>query len=506
MSRGRPVALRLTLAVLLSGPSCATVGWQAVAPVQEIKDATEAPVVLSANDLGALDLPAEGIVETDRRSDGVASIGEVIWIQGQNFGPNPSVEIGGVAVEVKSRTANEGILARVPPGTPVGTQPVVVSTQHGQHQKTVVIKRLAIGLPPQAHSLAWANVANDAPVAVNFVDLVSPRFIRLSADGRAAYVIGGNPLAMTVFEMAAAHQPTAVGKLDLGAGRAWAFVAAAAAPVVALLREQDVAFFDTSSALHPVAKDTQPLPPAVRAAGPRRVELSPDGKLLVFCVAEGNQILVVEVADLALGDRAVVTKLALEPGVRVPILSDLAFAADGKTLWVVSGDNSGSAVAGPQITRAYGVRVVRQKDGVKLRLARTANIEAAGNPVRIHAGHADASVKAAANRLPPERATTVYLTAASRDGQRSCVYALGVDNKVTEVISVEGKDRIGTVEVSSDGRWVIAATVGDDGAFQMATAPVVSGTGWRQFVNLVDGPDRKTTLPSGATGEIRLQP
>ncbi len=487
--------------------SCASVGWSAVSEAPSLSEAETAPAVISVIGLGSIDLPIEGALQADKGTDAKAIIGETLWIQGTNFGREPTVQIGGQDAPVSTRTANGGILLRVPPGTPSGVQPLVVANQHGRAEKTVTIKRRAAALPPRPGTVAWAEITSDGPTAINFTNVPEARLLRIGHDGRAAYVVAGPGVVLTTFDMTTRPQPTLVHKTDLGPAPARALFAAASAPVVGIVRDQDLILFDTTSPLRPARKDPLPLPPALRAAHPRRSQVSPDGKLLAFLAGDKNQIILVELAALGpAGDKAVVATLLLEPTVAAPILNNLAFSADGKTLWVVAGDNAESQVAGPQATRVYAVRVSRQKDAtIKLRLLRTVTLAGATNPVHITTGRGLSPAAENRNRLPPEK-QTVYVTATTRQGARTVVYAVGIDNNPGEIIVTEGKDRTGSAEVTPDGRWLVAATLDDEASFRLSCAAADGSAGARTSVVLVEGPDRVTVVPPGSTGEIHMQP
>ncbi len=499
--------LVLWFGALTLGASCGSSAWTEIVMPQDLSEASTQPQIASVRDLGGVDVSIDGVLHTDRPSDGIATIGEALWILGTNFGRQPTVQIGKRPAAVLSRTANEGILVRVPTGTPSGLQPLVVSNERGAAEKVITVRRYVVGLAPKPGTVAWGEVTADGPVALNFTDIFEARFLRLSADGRAAYVLGGPGAVLTIFELPAPTQPLMVGRQDLGAPLVLGLVAATTAHVLAVVRQDDVIVFDISSPLRPIRRPSRDLPPSLRKARPGRVEMSPDGALLAFTTAVRNEIFVVDVAQLgAAGDRAVLATLALEPDVRAAVLNDIAFSPDGRTLWVVSGDNAESRSIGPQPTRAYALRVNRDRAGLRLDLARTVTIDSAVAPVRVSTGRTMPLASGATIRLPPEKAT-VYITAGARQGDRTVVLSLGADEVAVEAVVSEGKNRTGGVDVSPDGRWLMAATVGGDGSFRVAAAPADGRPGTRRSISLKDAPQGGGgELPEGARGEIRVQP
>src|SRR5215831_6645034 len=108
--------------------------------------------------------------------------------------------------------------------------------------------------------------------------------------------------------------------------------------------------------------------------------------------------------------------LPLAPGVRESILSDLAFAPAGDTLWVLAGDTPRSASVGPQPTELRAIRLASDpRTLVSLTASRTVEIGDAASPGRLGVGRARPLASGAAIRLPPER-NTVFFAGAARAG------------------------------------------------------------------------------------------
>jgi hypothetical protein len=311
------------------------------------------------------------------------------------------------------------MIVRVPVAAPAGSQPVVVTQEHGRAQANITIRRYAGLLTPGGGRVVWLQLGAGVPREVGETIVPEARFLSLSADGRAAYVAGPRgPLA--VVELPSPDRPAVVGRLELGPEPTVALASAVTVPVLAVVRAAEVMLVDTTSSLRPMRGPVRRLPAALKAARARRVALSPDGRQLAFCLGEGNRVALV---DLARPEPSMV-ELALDPEARMPVLVDLAFAPDGQTLWVVAGDTAESRPLGPQPTRVFALRIGRDAAGaLTLESARSVTVPAAGEPSRLTTGHTIPLPSGAAVRLPPERAT-VYLAAGVRGSPRSAVFSI----------------------------------------------------------------------------------
>src|SRR5205814_7153129 len=79
-------------------------------------------------------------------SDGVASPGEYLLIEGWGFGKSPAVSIDGKSAEVVARTEGAGIVARVPPGIGPGNRPVEVAVGDSRSSLPFPLRRLVATL------------------------------------------------------------------------------------------------------------------------------------------------------------------------------------------------------------------------------------------------------------------------------------------------------------------------------------------------------------------------
>ena len=134
--------MRLSAIAMLLFAGCATGGFPDVVDPREVSTTFGPPTVRRIRDAGAVRLPQAGAWRGE--PDGVAGPGELIVIEGDNFGRLPTVSIGGRATAIVARTDGGGIVARVPTGVPVGDVPVVVSQPKGRAQKSFPLRRFAV--------------------------------------------------------------------------------------------------------------------------------------------------------------------------------------------------------------------------------------------------------------------------------------------------------------------------------------------------------------------------
>jgi hypothetical protein len=437
-----------------------------IVETRDLPTAGSSPTITGVDDLGGMDVPANGELRPGR-SDGVAVVGEVLWIHGRSFGRQPTVLVAGRPAAVLSRTGDGGILVRVPAGGPAGPQPVTVIQEEGRAERTVQFRRYA-GLLG-SNGVLWLALGADSAGAAAAGETPVPgaRFLALSADGRAAYVAGERgPIA--VIELPAPGRPAVIGHLEVGGAPIVGLTAASAAPVLAVVRESEVLLVDTSAPLRPVRSAGRPLPRGARSARPL---LSPDGKSLALAFSAENRVAIV---DLAHG---LVTDVALAPETRAAVLVDLAFAPDGQTLWVAAGDTAESRPLGPQPTRVFAIRLGHGADGrPTLQPARTIAVEAASAPTGLATARSLPLASGATIRLPPERAT-VYLAAGVRGSPRSALFTIGAEDRAAELVAGPGSSQVGACDVTPDGHRLLAAALISGGGVQLLSAPAEGHTG-----------------------------
>jgi hypothetical protein len=495
-------ARRTPLAVSLIFVGCAAAGPHTVVEPRELDEAGSSPRITAVEDLGGIDIPANGQVRS-HGGDGVAVIGETLCIRGRQFGRQPTVSIGGQVAAAVSRTGDGGILVRVPVGTPVGAQRVSVTQEHGTGEHPLEVRRL--GALRASGRLVWLELGAQGARVRGSSALTGAQHLQLSADARAAYVVDGQG-SLTTFELAAPGVPAVAAKVELGAGPVRALLAPSAAHMLLVLRERDLVVLDTSMSLRPGSRETRPLPAWLRGSRPLRAAISPDGKLLALGFPERNRVAVIGLAGLTPTSQAPPDLTLAE--LRAPMLVDLAFAPDGATLWALTGSNEANRSLGPLPTTVHALRI----DGAgsadpRLERARAVVIDAASFPVAVSVGRGLALTSGAAIRLPPEKAT-VFVAARTREGDRPVLFAVGAEDTATALHTEPRSAFPGRPDVTPDGRWLMGPVVEGAGDVRLASAPADGRPGATSSVVVTSlgtgaGPSASAATP---LAEVRLQP
>jgi hypothetical protein len=338
------------------GSGCGAAGDRTVIDVSDVKAASGAPSVRSAVDLGDVALPQHGALPA-AEGDGRLAIGELVLVDGDDFGKQPAVVIGGRPAEILARTGGGGIVTRVPRGVPSGAIQIEVSHPGGHSAIAATVQRQAIvvqrGKAVYAVNVDGAGAASDE--APQQLPLAGAGPASFSPDGASVLVAvdggadGGEPEAtVAVLSAVARGGLRRVYTVRPGAGqKPRALAVAAAAPVGALVDEQAVTLLDLEDARQPA-----PFAP-LRLEGAARIvaaALDSRGGRLALLDGERNQVLLYDVSPRGNGDGsglapAKVPMVELLPGERLPLAIDLGFAPDGSELWVLCGDRGGVAAA-----------------------------------------------------------------------------------------------------------------------------------------------------------------
>jgi hypothetical protein len=456
------------LAASLMG-SCAGPSSTIVDDPFDIAETTSAPEISAIVDAGGGDVTLSGPLAMEA-SDGVAVIGETLWVRGSSFGKQPTVQVGGRPAAVLGRTRDGGLVVRVPTGTPTGSQAVVVSNELGKSERPISIRRYAAVLAPGSGQIGWAEVGADGPIAAGATPVPGARWLALSSDGRAGYVAEARGGTIDVIDLPAPGAPKVIYRLELGpaGGTVLALAAAARAPVLAVVRANDVVLVDTSSPLHPARSAPRAFPQAVRDAKIVAADISPDGKLLAIATEAGNEVVMLDLGPA--GQAPVASVLAIAPEIRESVLCDVAFAPAGDTLWVLSGDTPRSAAVGPEPTQLRAVRLASDSQTlVRLTAARLVEIGEAAGPVRVGVGRALPLASGAAIRLPPER-NTVFFAAAAHAGGGTGIFRMDSEDAATVIVASPA--RLGRPDISPEGRWLLAPAAAPDGAVRVLAAAI----------------------------------
>jgi IPT/TIG domain len=488
--------------------ACAGPRAQVVEDRYDLAESSSAPVVTDIADLGGGDVPLQGVL-TVEPSDGVAVVGETLWIHGRSFGRQPAVSVGGRPAAVLARTRDEGILVRVPPLTPAGNVPVVVSNEGGHGERAINVRRYVGVMSADDGQLAWAEVGPEGPMARGLLPVPGRRLFAMSPDGRAAYVVDRARSLLDVIDVAANGGPKVVYQLDLGkepvvglaaAGRAWA---------LAVVRAADVVLLDATSPLRPARSAPRALPAEVRDGRIVAVDLSPDGKTLAVALEEGNRVVALDLASR--GPAPVMASLSVVPDVRESVIADVAFSPIGDTLWVATGDTPRSRASGPQPTQVFAARVTGEAPGpLSLDIARAVVLPGVEAPTRLSVGRTMPLGSGSTIRLPPERAT-VFLAAHARAADDKAgvgaspspavVLRIGAEDAAAPMLIEPG--RFGASDLTPDGRWLLTSHVGADGAVRLYAARADGRPGGSRSIPML-GPAparRGSELPS-----VHVQP
>ncbi len=470
------------LALVLAA-GCAGRMGEIVTDPGELSDAGS-PKISDISELGGQDVLLTSDLTPPPPGDGVATVGEALWVRGSGFGRRPTVSIAGRPVAVLARTADGGLVVRVPVLAPPGAQQLTVTNDRGGTAIELVIRRLIAALPSQGGRLALLDLGVDGPRAAGDIPAVG-QMLRVGADGRAAYVLDAAIGRMTVFELPAQRGPRAVFTLELNQKDVLdpvvAFAASAQASALLIARARELLLLDATSALRPVRSQPRPLPAVVQKAGVAAAALAADGRTAALAVEDGNRIVLVDLGKP--GIASVAAELPVKDEARVPVIVDLAFAPDGHTLWVLLGDTAKSRAVGPQSTEIVAVRIERAAvagAAPVMSIARRVRIEEAKSPVRLNTGRALPLASGASIRLPPERAT-VYLTALGPSGVAT-VFRLGAEDRATSFVEVPGV--AGAADLSPDGRWLLVPVVQPTGHLAIVAVPADDRPGERRTVDL----------------------
>jgi hypothetical protein len=512
---------------------CGTSGLPAVMDANDVRPASGAPHITRIRDIGTVMLPRSGAYAAV--SDGTASPGELMVIEGDGFGRQPTVTVGSRAAEVMARVSGDGVVVRVPPNADTGMVDVSVTTSSGVAKLATRIERRVVAL--FAGKLRVLSVGRDGVVALpGELAIPGARRVRVDSTGGIAVVLGdvSDGSALTVVDLGR-NDPSTLGQLSLGY-RASHLAVAALAPRVAVVGEGKLTIIDTQSLRRPVLFDAVALPKEAR--GIRAAALSPDGKLLALLLADGNRVLALDVTAPTAPQH--IATLDVLPREEDGLVRDLTFAPDGQTLWVTSGATGESNARAQLIpTRITAVRVLTAYaentpdppsepghpiDRMRRQLAvwKTAALPSGATPVSLYVGKAP-DQQGSAIRTEPE-AATVYVTTvewgllklkagdvdAARLGQAFTAHTSTIVRGLLGGNSpaiVQSPDLLGAITVTDGNRHVISLALHlADGALQLGVADaVVDSNGSAKFTKL------GTVAPAAARppfqfGDLAIQP
>jgi len=339
---------RTGLVVLAALAACGGPSANLVVSSRDLGGAGGAPSVKRVVDLGDLSsIPAVGQRLSRARSDGEITVGEMVLVEGEDFGKLPAVNIGGRPTEPLARMGSGAILVRVPPGVPAGDVDVEVSHTRGRGARKVKIIRYGFAVSPGAGAVDVLRFDGaGAPVVRGRIALAGARDVAVSSDGAAAYVAvaagDGQPAAgLGIISIAAKGGPELTRTLPLSGEDATRVVTAAEAPDGAVLVGSRLFLFHAGNATAPTVESPITLDELGRIAS---LVMSPQGQTVAVLDGEQNQV--VPIAVPARGAPKVGAPVDTMTDVWVPMVQDLGYAPGGEELWIAAGDNAKALVAG----------------------------------------------------------------------------------------------------------------------------------------------------------------
>lgn len=340
--------------------SCGSNQRPEIVDVRRVPSSSGIPKVLKVTDLGVAARPT-GHLQLGR-GDGAGVIGELVYVEGSDFGKQPRVVIGGRATEVVAFTKS-GVVARVPWGIDPGEVEVEVSHKSGRHGITFPVKRL--GLVLHEKGIKVIEVKADGSVTPG-PELVLPgggserKKIVFSPDGSVAYVAGGaGQVQLWVVDLTD-PSPKVVTTRTFPGERVIDLETAEQADLGALVTDTHVVYFDSRQVLNPAFYTPHPIPKELRDKSILTAALGGQGKSLALLLSDLNQVAVIDCSKLTVLAPAEVVSLL--PDARLQVVSDIRFSADGTTIWVASGDTSRSIAGGFQPFQITLVKVASSKE------------------------------------------------------------------------------------------------------------------------------------------------
>lgn len=453
------------LVALFAFAACGGAGGRDIVAPRDISGGGSSPSIARIVDLGDLGaIPASGALPTDAQ-DGVFVVGELVLIEGSDFGKQPTVAIGGRPTSILARTGNGGIVSRIPAEVPTGTIAVEVSHPGGRSKQEIALSRHVAAVDHGGGSLYVASLdANGAVGAASRIAIPGARSARFVASGEVLLIaVDGSAdkeASMAVVAMAAKGGPRLERSMSLGVRGTVRFFTMAARGSHGVVAVGDkLVFIDASLGRHPAVGRQVPAG-EVPVAG----ALSPEGERLAVLFAERNAIIVADVArPLA---SLVGTRLSLLPLSRVPLMRAVAFSPDGKTAWTVAGDSTESKVAGHHPTALQvvgGTAMAPVLEGA-------INVAGAMAPVAITAAHRDQTLSAAAIRSMAARTPLLLATraSASLDANADYLALLAIGTALGQVVHA---DLEGNARVVAEGPYAFGdVAIAHDGAIFAASA------------------------------------
>ena len=489
---------------LTDAPPCALAVWVVVAlgcgggpGAREIVEGdqlprgAEGPKISQVTDLGDMRrLPRSGVMPRPDSDDRFA-LGELILIEGTDFGQLPAVRIGGESVRILARTGDGAIVCRIPGGIDSGTIEIVVSHEGGRDATSIGVERHAVLLDRSTGRVHFVALGRGSEGDVRNSFTIRGAFdARISSDGQAAYVVA-NPAgpaetaAVHVISLTAGGGPKRLRTLHLELTRIAAFGVAEKARLGAVVGRGRLVLLDLRKPLAPTAMAPFPL-----VADAHALAIHPQGKKIALLSPRDNILTPIDISVREMP--RIEPSVDLLPDERDPMAVDVEFTAGGGSAWVLLGDEPRVQEKGARPTRLV---TVSWETG-QPRIEQTLEVkEMTGAPVALATGRRIGT----ARRPSPIVIATVNRKLYSNDpdlvpsrigdlGQIVLVFQDGSTRVLSKQSAV-----FGDPEVSHDMAWAVSPTTrllrGPGGTrFELGLSfdPLGPGRKYR-FVKLGDG-------------------
>ncbi len=483
--------------------ACGGPGPRDITTPRKVPSASGAPSISKVTDLGDLGaLPKTGRMPR-ADSDGVFVVGELVLIEGRNFGKQPTVNIGGRPAESVARTGSGGIIARVPIGVPTGRIEIEVSHPGGRDSMAVQVRRYGFVVQPDAGKVfVVVQTKRDGELQTSGeLEIAKARSVAVSHDGQVALVAAdpastGESARLGVIAVTASGGPKLVRELKLPNRDAGMVECATRAPLGVVAGSDGITLIDLEDSRNPAHYD---LFPANDGKPLTAIALSPKGRWLVALAADNNRLLPVDIsAPSRPRPGAAVSVL---PEARVPLVRDLGFSPTGDAVFIIAGDNSEALAAGMHPTRIIALAA----DKGDFRVQSSSEIADAKAPLELAVARRESIAGGTAIQ---SRSKRVALAVAAIE--RSALRQPQPDSELPELgqllrTDLDGEGLtlasdagvISSVAMSHDVSFVAAATArrGADGLdFGLTVVPLAGGQ--PRFVALGKGPAESLLSPA----------
>ena len=491
---GKRVAIAASglLGVWVAVAGCGGPGARDIVQRDQLSPGEGGPTISRVVDLGDIpSVPSSGVLpEPD--SDDRFVMGELVLIEGEDFGQLPAVRIGGEASKVLARTGAGGIVCRIPTGIDSGTVEIVVSHEGGRDSSSVGIERYAALLDRSSGTVFFVALGRGGEGEVRGKLSVPGAFdVRIAPDGRAAYVVANPAVAdqtasVRVISLTSGGGPREVRALHLDLAQVTAFGVAERAPVGAVIGRGQLILLDLERSLRP-----QALAPFPLVAEASAIAVHPDGKQVALLSPVDNIVTTVNIGQRE--SPRIDGTVDLLPGEREPLAVDVAYAPGGGQLWAVLGDRPASAAAEPRPTR---LALVTWETG-RARVERTAEVKnSTGLPIALSIGRRARS----AVRQAPMLVSTVNRQLYSNDP----AFVPSKLDDLGQLVGVDGEGHskvlstqtavFGDPEITHDLGWAVSPTVrlsrgagGTTFEIGLGFEPLPDGKGRYRFIKLGEG-------------------